>query len=93
MTLFRRYQSNHPPKLDIIGFGSITYAYTWIGRTLDTASNIDHYLAPRIYHIERHTNIKGEIKPILTQIAQGTADEAKEYSSHLRIFEPCWLDG
>lgn len=84
---------SYPQGLTIIGIGSTTYADTWIGRTLGRSPNIDYYLAPRIFHIARHTNIKGEIRPILTHIAEGTATEAKEYSPHPRIFEPCWLDG
>lgn len=89
MKAFILHQANYKHGLKIIGIESTTYADTWIGRTTETSSDIDNFLAPRIFYIERHRNITGYFTPILTLIAEGTATEAKEYSSHLRIFEPC----
>lgn len=83
---------NAPSNLGVIGFGAITYGDTWIGRSRIASTKLEQFLCPRIYYIEKHANIKGTMTPVLTQIAQGTAVQAKEYSSHLRIFEPYWIN-
>lgn len=69
--------------LKTLGLGSTTWTDIWYGRS--------RYLCPRIFHIDYPLNLRGERQPLVTQIAQGTATEAKEYSSDLRIFEPYWL--
>ena len=87
-------QSNtKPPKLNIIAVGAVTYKDRWLGRTEWDPKKPQHfYLCPRYYHVQYPVNIKGRRQPLLTPIAQGTADEAEEYSSDLRIFEPYWLN-
>ncbi|CAF9918749.1 hypothetical protein IMSHALPRED_004400 [Imshaugia aleurites] len=79
-------------RLETLGLGSITWTDIWQGRSrFSKSSGIDTYLCPRIFHIDYPVNLRGESQPLITQIAQGTATEAKEYSSNLRIFEPYWL--
>ncbi len=79
-------------RLEILGLGSTTWTDIWQGRSRKPQNNrCETYLCPRIYHGDYPMNLRGERQPMLTQIAQGTATEAKEYSSNLRIFEPYWL--
>ena len=88
-----KYSTTSPPKLNIIALGTVTYKDRWLGRTeWDPEKPQDFYLCPRFYHVQHPVNVKGRRKALLTPVAQGTADEAEEYSSDLRIFEPYWLN-
>ena len=79
-------------QLEVLGLGSITWTDIWQGRSRGPPSDrCQTFLCPRIYYIHYPVNVRGERQPLVTQIAQGTANEAKEYSSNLRIFEPYWL--
>ncbi len=79
-------------RLEILGLGSTTWTDIWQGRSRMMPNNrCENYLCPRIYHVDYPMNLRGERQPMLTQIAQGTATEAKEYSLNLGIFEPYWL--
>lgn len=77
--------------LKVIGTGAVTYKDIWIGRSQRVTKTVDFYLCPRIFHVAYPVNITGSRHPVLTQIAQGTAIDAQEYSSNIRIFEPYWL--
>lgn len=80
------------PGLETLGLGSTTWMDIWQGRSREIHSDpVEAYLCPRIFYIGYTVNLRGECQPLVTQIAQGTATEAKEYSSNLRIFEPYWL--
>lgn len=79
-------------RLKILGLGSIMWTDIWQGRSREKDSDdCEIYLCPRIYYLDYPINLRGERQPLVTQVAQGTATEAKEYSSNLRIFEPYWL--
>ena len=79
-------------QLEVLGLGSVTWTDLWQGRSREPPSDrCQTFLCPRIYHIHYPVNVRGERQPLITHIAQGTANEAKEYSSNLRIFEPYWL--
>lgn len=84
------YRNDHKG-LKVIGTGAVTYTDIWIGRSQIGAEDVGHYLCPRIFHVDFPVNITGSRHPVLTQIAQGTALDAQEYSSNLRIFKPYWL--
>lgn len=78
--------------LETLGLGSTTWTDIWQGRSRDLYNTrTEIYLCPRIFHLDYPVNLRGKRQPLVTQIAQGTATEAKEYSSNLRIFEPYWL--
>ena len=83
----------HGKRLGVIGIGSTTWMDIWQGRSRQDGecTYCESYLCPRIFYVDYPLNLRGERQPLLTQIAQGTATEAKEYSSDLRIFEPYWL--
>ena len=63
----------------------------WIAVTNEENPSIKTYLSPRFFHVAWLINIKNRRVPILTLVAQGTATEAREYSSSLRIFEDYWM--
>lgn len=73
--------------LKLIALDLITFDDVWDCRP---DHDLEHYLCPRLYHIGFPVNITGQRQLMLTQIAQGTARSAEEYSSDLRIFEPYW---
>lgn len=79
-------------KLNVIALGAVTYDGFWVGRTSSNSAKIDVFLCPRIFYVDKHRNVKGELQPMLTAIAQGTATRAAEYSSNLKVFEPYWLN-
>lgn len=83
---------NARSRFNVIALGAVTYDDIWVGRTSPDSTEADAFLCPRIFYIDRHHNVKGELQPMLTAIAQGTAIRAAEYSSNLRIFEPYWLN-
>lgn len=81
----------HP--LHAIAFGATTHLDIWKGRVeWIVANHLSFWLCLRIYHVEHHVNNRGVRQPVLTSIAEGTAKEAEEHTSDLRIFEPYWMD-
>ena len=80
------------PNLTLIGTGALTYQDIWLGRmNHKDNTNLERYLCPRYFYVQRLTNIRGEQQPVLTKIAQGTPTGIDEYSSHTDIFRPYWI--
>ena len=79
------------PKLKIIATGTITYRAHWLGSLYSEYSATQYYLCPRFFHVGWPVNVKNRRVPVLTLVAQGTAIEAREYSSSLRIFDDYWM--
>ncbi|KAL9117445.1 MAG: hypothetical protein Q9187_006019 [Circinaria calcarea] len=86
MTLYRF--SRDPPKLEIIIIGAFTVAESREPRVTGGNRRLDDLLRPRIYFVEWHSGIKGDLTPTLTEIS---AQEAKYYSDNLHVLEPRWL--
>lgn len=87
----RRYQK-FMPNLTLIGTGSLTYKDIWLGRmSPDDNTDLERYLYPRYFYVQRFANIKGQQQPVLTKIAQGTPTGIDEHSSHTDIFRPYWI--
>lgn len=89
------------PNLDIIALGAITYRDIWTTRSQwqkinsrgrEVTNHLDFSLCPRIFSINYVQNARGMLQPSTTMVAQGTAAEAEEHSSNLRIFQPYWLN-
>ena len=90
---FVRLYLESMPNLTIIGTGSLTFKDIRLGRmSSDDNTDLEHYLSPRYFYVDRFTNIKGEQRSILTKIAQGTPTGIDEHSSHIDIFQPYWID-
>jgi len=86
------YRGNQTP-LHTIALGAVIYSDMWRARgKWGTDNFVDFWLCLRIYHVEHHVNIRGRRQPVLTLIAQGTAKEAEEHTSDLRICEPYWMN-
>ena len=77
-------------RLKVIGTGCIRYRDIWKGR-FGGSTELHDFLRPHIFCVEYPINIRGSAHPLLTCVAQGTAQGAEKFSSNLRVFEPYWM--
>lgn len=89
------YEGGGTHPLRTIAFGATMQCDRWRDRSNwedEDISMTDFWLCTRIFHIENLVNIRGVRQPLLTLIGQGTATEAAEYTSDVRIFDHYWLE-
>ena len=76
------------PRLRIIAIGAFTVADASNPRAMGRDYELDTLIKPRIYLVEWHRGIHGQLNPILAPL---TLQNIHLYSGDLRIFEPRWL--